>query len=712
MATKRFIHMRPAASAFALALLGSAAAFPAMAQTTDSTVQDVEVLATVQKGVNLKVESTAGSRLSLTPLDTPASVSIITGDVIRNLGITSIIQAKTLAPGITQSSGPGNGGNALAARGFYGINSVKQTYNGLEIYNGGGVVSFPFDPWSVERVETLYGPASVLYGTGAIGGAVNVVSKTPDPNTYRAQAEASYASFNTAHMAFDFTGPIGAGFSIRLMGSVYRSDGWIDRGDNDSVAYSAALRWDATPNLNFILANDYGSQHPMPYIGTPTLNNRPVGGLKRQNYNVADQKLWFMDNWTHFDTEWKASDTISFHNSSYIMLHDRTYRDVQNFAYNAAARTVTRTTFRDIDKSYEHQYGSTGYFKFDNTFGDLKNELLVGADLNYNSYHRHDTTRGGTFTTPALNFTSPAYLDAYKIQSTPVYNSNTRQNGFYVEDRLALTEQLSIVAGARQDHYKVELFTFATNRQTNSSYDAFGGNVGVVYKPIPSLSVYVQAAKATDPVSSLPSIASGVQAFDVSPGRQYEAGLKQSLWDSKFEWTLAVYDLSKKKLLTPTLADRTIMEQVGGQSSKGVEASVGLTLGKVRLDVNGTVLDPKFDDFKATVGTTVRQLAGYTPATVPKKAANARVSWDITPQIQARAVVQYVGKRFIDNLNTLTLPEYNTVNLGLRWAVTPNVRIDARVDNATDVVYGVQGAATQWLLGAPRSYALSVNWAY
>jgi hypothetical protein len=58
-----------------------------------------------------------GSRLNLTPFETPASIAVISGDAIRDLGTQTLIQAKGLAPGITSSATPGNGGNVLTSRG-------------------------------------------------------------------------------------------------------------------------------------------------------------------------------------------------------------------------------------------------------------------------------------------------------------------------------------------------------------------------------------------------------------------------------------------------------------------------------------------------------------------------------------------------------------------------------------------------------------------
>ena len=113
-----------------------AAALSAQAQSPESAALP-PVTITGERGIAtpLLLPSTAGSRLGLTPLETPASVAVVAGELIRKLGVASVIEAKTLAPGMTSANGPGNGGNLLNARGFTGQNSVKQLYNGLEIFN-------------------------------------------------------------------------------------------------------------------------------------------------------------------------------------------------------------------------------------------------------------------------------------------------------------------------------------------------------------------------------------------------------------------------------------------------------------------------------------------------------------------------------------------------------------------------------------------------
>jgi iron complex outermembrane receptor protein len=87
------------------------------------------------------------------------------------------------------------------------------------------------------------------------------------------------------------------------------------------------------------------------------------------------------------------------------------------------------------------------------------------------------------------------------------------------------------------------------------------------------------------------------------------------------------------------------------------------------------------------------------------------VFWDPTPMWEARAVMQVVGRRFADNTDPAAsiLPAYQVVNFGVRWRPRPRLAVDARVDNAFDQLYGDSGTTTQWLLGSPRSFTVSLN---
>lgn len=663
----------------------------------------------------LQEPTTAGSRLDLSPLQTPASVAVVPGERARSLGVSTVLEAKTLAPGITSSNGVGNGGNVLNARGFTGQNSVKQLYNGLEIFNAGGVVSFPFDPWNVDRVEALYGPASVLYGTGAIGGAVNVIPKRPDPRQSRHEVLLGVGSYGARQVAFGSTGPLGepgGPWSYRADISERRADNWVERTPSSSTAASAALRYDASSRLRFIASADYGMQRPMHYLGTPVRNGAPVPGTERKNYNIADSALYFKDRWLTLETDWVAGDGVTVNNKTYQIQHDRQYRDVTVFTFQSASNTVRRTSYRDIARAPQEQTGSQTTVKIEGNIAGRKNDFLVGFDINRNSYDREDNVRGGTSTVSAFSPIPGLYRDAYLLESRPEYEMRLNQVGLFVENRLMFSEQLSAVVGLRADKYRNNRLDLLNGKQTRSKLDALGTSLGLVYSPQPNTSLYGQVATASDPVNSLASIGANQQGFNLSDGRQIEVGFKQATADNRFEWTVAAYHLVKKDLLTPSLANPSISEQVGQQSSRGLEASLSARLGAWQFVVNGTVLDPKFDDFKAQSGATVISLAGNVPINVHKKAANLMAFWDIAPGWKANGVLRYVGERFTNNTNTAAMPGYSIVNLGLTWAATPQTKVSLQLENVFNKVYATQGSTTQWLLGRPRAASVTANYAF
>ena len=78
-------------------------------------------------------DSTTGSRLDLTLLETPATVDIIDGDAIRARMDTSVLEAATRTAGFTNESNPGNGGFSVCSRGFCGEEAVTKLYDGTTL---------------------------------------------------------------------------------------------------------------------------------------------------------------------------------------------------------------------------------------------------------------------------------------------------------------------------------------------------------------------------------------------------------------------------------------------------------------------------------------------------------------------------------------------------------------------------------------------------
>jgi iron complex outermembrane receptor protein len=700
----------------------AATCFSLAAQAADKreTLETVEVFGRRIEGLGLsETSSGTGSRLELSPLQTPASIEVLAGDVIRRRGDPSIVESVTRAAGITSEATPGDGGTALSTRGFVGHSSVMYLLDGARLFVGAGTVTFPFDPWSVERIEVLHGPASVMYGQGAIGGVINIVSRRPGTSGPRAQVELAFGEDERSHAAVDLTGPLSEDWSYRFDASYSRADNWVDRGDSDSLAIAGTLQWDVSDALRLSLSYDYGDQNPMQYFGTPLSEGRLDQSLRHQNYDVRDAKIHYRDAWTRFTAQWQASDTVQINNQVYWLDVDRQWRNVEEYEFNSASGEVDRFSYIGI-LHHQQQIGDTADARFEHQLFGRENHVAVGFDFNHVRFTHVNDFDDAQFdaesSVPVRNFDPGVFLDL--SPTIPRFRTQTDQYSVFFEDRFVVSEQWSLIAGARYDNAELDRSNLIDPAASfDASFSDTSWRVGVVYQPAQTLSFYGQYSTAVDPVGSLITTSASAAQFDLTTGSQIEAGVKQSLWDRRLEWTLAAYRIVKKDLLTqdPASANPEDILQVGQQSSRGIEASLALNVNdRWRIDANAAVLTAKFDDFgeEDDDGNIVSR-NGLRPPSVPEQAANLWVSWAVTDQWNARAGLRYVGKRFTDTANQLELPSYSVIDAGVDWAPTPQLALTASLRNVTDEVYGVAAYTTsQWILGQPRTAELTARYRF
>jgi iron complex outermembrane recepter protein len=712
---------RPSRALPVAALLGGLLSAPAAAQqavTLDTlSVAGSGAGAAATEGLNLRTVARGGSRLGLTPLETPASIDVIAGETTRLRGQNTVAEAVTQnATGITTVASPGNGNGAFTARGFAGPNSIQQLYDGTRLFVGAGTVTFPFDTWNVERIEVLRGPASVLYGDGAIGGIVNVVTKKP-VFTPLNEARAALGSDGLARLALDSGGPIGESLAYRFNISGNRAEGWMSPdGEFRNLAVSGALALQATPDLAVTLSHDLGYQEPARYWGTPLVNGRILDSIRFNNYNVRDAKIIWTDNWTQLKAEWTPTADITVRNTAYRLQSRRQWLDVEQYAFNRGTGRIDRSDYIEIYHQQE-QIGNRFDAAFRGTLFGFRNEFLAGFDVNHIAFRHTNNfaSEGGGLTTSVDPFTYDPGLFPTNGRASPAYATATNQASVFAENRLILSEQVSLLTGVRFDAPTLHRQNLQTGETFDKAYQALSYRFGMVYNPTPLLALYAQYATATDPVGSLISLSQTNARFDLSTGEQVEVGAKGVAWDGRVEWTLAGYRIVKDNLISTVPGQPTLSTQVGRQSSFGVEAAVGIQLFTAwRLDANVALLHAQYDAFNQNVGGVVVSYAGRQPIDVPERVANLWLNYAFAPAWEARVGLQYVGETFSDFGNQARRPAYTLVNAGLDYQVTPASRLSLRAYNLFDEVYAISGNAvngvgTNWLLGRPRSFEVAYS---
>ncbi|MFK3606269.1 TonB-dependent receptor [Pseudomonas sp. AP19] len=665
--------------------------------------------------VDLNTPTTAGSRLNLTALQTPGSVESQTGEKIRQRGDASVQDAISRATGITRTGTPGDGGTSLQARGFTGQSSVLQLYDGQRMFDGAGTSTFPVDTWSVERVDVLRGPASVMYGQGATGAVINTLSKKPFEGQIENHIRLGYGSYDRQQQALDSGGSLTDTLSYRLNINRLRSNGFIDRGDSASDFVSAALRWQPADNLSVTLAHDYGDQRPQNDYGTPLINGQLHKSLRAKNYNVSNNTLHYNDQWTRLTSAWQINDNVTATNELSYLKNQRRWQNAES--YNDVDGGLVRQNYLGI-KHNQEQVGDRQTFTFKHTLFGLDSQTVTGVEYNRIRFHLvsnapfDDLPGGGQPVDIQHPVPQPFVSDSPFIAQSV---TTTKQLAAFAENRLQLSDKLSLITGVRRDYLHIDSNDLTTaNRDADTTLTGNNWKAGLVYAITPDISVYAQYATSTDGVGSLISLSPSQQQFGLSTAKQAEVGFKQAFWDARGEWTLAAYHIVKQKLLV-SIPGTDLKEQVGQQSSNGLEVSLDLQLPDAwQLQANAAIVRAQYDDFSEVVNGQAISRNGNRPVDVPNRTANLWLSNAVTDDIRAGAGVRYVSARYADTANTREVPSYTVADAAVSWRAMRNTTLGLELNNLFNRTYAVSqyNNGQQWLLGEPRSFFVTADYTF
>lgn len=694
-----------------------AVSLPALAEQPQGKVLDLPSTAITETRdeqiVDLATPTQAGSRLNLSALETPASTTSITAEQIQQRANLTVQDAVTRSPGITSVGTPGNGNTALSARGFTGHASVMTLFDGSRLYTGAGTQTFPVDPWMVERIDVIRGPASVLYGEGATGAVINVIPKKPFAGEIRNHLRLGYGSWDRQQLGLDSGGSLSERLSYRVTVNKQKGNGWVDRTDSRSLALSAALRFDATDDLSFTLAHERGDAQPSNYFGTPLIDGHLRDSLRKKNYNIQNDVQRYHDEWTRFNTDWTLSDSVTASNQLYYIKSRRHWRNAEDYTWDPTREQLERASYLEI-KHTQEQIGDRQSFTFDHSLFGLNSKTVVGAEYNKIRFNVDSNSPyndvGGDYVDPWSP--APGGFQSQNV-TRPQTLSTTHTFALFAENRTQLTDRLSLVTGIRRDQNHIDRDNLTNDTRVDRSLQGGNWRAGLVFAVTDNLSLYGQYSTSEDGVSNLISLSPSQINYDLTESKQTELGLKQRFWDGRGEWTLAAYHIVKKKLLVDDPISHE-KQQAGQQTSDGLEAALELDLGhQWQVSANASVVRAKYDDFDELVGGIAQDRAGNRPANVPRRTANLWLNKGFGQTVDAGIGLRYVDQRYADTANAYSVPGYTVVDANLGWHILPDVRLGLQLNNLFNRDYVVAAhSGEQWLLGAPRSYFATVDYSF
>jgi iron complex outermembrane receptor protein len=231
-----------------------AATYPVLAAATDQpdqaapvadepakAAETAKVIVKAQRQNYRSLSATGATKTDTLIKDLPQAVRVLTSDLLKDVGVTSLAGALDLASGIVRQSNLGGLWDSYAMRGFTGDPNFGSDYmvNGFSSSRGYNGLR---DSSSTNSVEVLKGPASALYGRGEPGGTVNITTKKPrfDP-AY--MLDLSIGSFGNKRVAVDLTGAITDTLAYRLNAALERSDSFRDTINSRRKFLSPSFIW-------------------------------------------------------------------------------------------------------------------------------------------------------------------------------------------------------------------------------------------------------------------------------------------------------------------------------------------------------------------------------------------------------------------------------------------------------------------------------------
>ncbi|GAA4390890.1 TonB-dependent receptor [Hymenobacter koreensis] len=546
-----------------------------------------EVTVTGRSYTTYRRDATNIATRSETPLrDIPQSVQVLPEALLRDQQVQLLQESIRNLAGISQFGGY----NDFNMRGF-------RSTTGNFAFNGQRLGSSSYTPqptYNLESVEAIKGPASVLYGFAAPGGIINQTTKLPQAEARR-EVRLTYGSFNQLRGVLDATGPLSADGKLlyRVVAGAERTDhqmrDWKTRNVfvNPSLTFRPSERTDLTLTASYFHQNENGG----------TWYNRGIMAVEG-DLNVLPR------NWSHHDADDRGHDRIA--NVQLLSQHRfseklsvnvlarysyynslQQYHHVNRRSYNPATGTIGRH-FRDFD-DYSNDVFVNGYLTWKPATGPVEHTILAGLD--YGNTQRRYTYAQSYEGVAGLNIFNPQYggLDrgTYRGEGYNArYQNPTAFVGGYVQDQLTLTPQLKAVLGLRYDYYRTSSLdedrtefvsdpaqAIVVTRDTSTA-SALVPRAGLVYQPLPQLSLYGSYSQSFEPqYSNLPRSGG---PFDPETGKQWEVGAKTELLNRRLIGSVALYRIRKVNILTTDPTDADGQRQIAGNeaTSKGVEVSL------------------------------------------------------------------------------------------------------------------------------------------
>ncbi|MDQ3291835.1 MAG: TonB-dependent receptor [Bacteroidota bacterium] len=672
-----------------------------------------------------KTESPFVAKMPLKSIENPQVYSVVTKELLNEQLVFTADDAVRNTPGIQKmweaTGRGGDGGSYYNARGFI---LQSQLRNGIA-----GIVTSTIDAANLERLEVIKGPSATLFGSSltSYGGLLNRVTKKPYEN-FGGEIALSGGSYDFKRVSADINTPLDAGKKVLFrLNSAYNYEGSFQNNTfNRSIAVAPSLVYKPTDRLSVHLdvemfygrgtgkqliffyypaaalgatrADQLNVDYKNSYRGSGlTQNSRSTNFFGQVNYKISEH----FTSSTNFTSSHSFSDGFG---SYFYLVPDNVV--TQNEADAGKANYIARadqSTGDSKSRVLEIQQNFNGDFKI----GRMRNRVVLGLDY----FHTNSDQNffGSNYDIVPLNVPDYDYsafnktnMRAKYATGTPDFTypivNKTNTYSAFASDVLNLTDNFSVLAALRVDHYVNKGDNTGGTITEGFEQTALSPKFGLVFQPVKDkVALFANyqnsfnnqgifnAYNPADPSKGLATMAELEQA------NQIEGGVKLDLLAGKLSSTISYYDIKVKNLLRADLRAPSVAQiQDVTQLSKGVEVEViANPISGFNAVAGFSYNDSKMEKADADVN-------GRRPATASSPyLANVWLSYRLPETVLKGLGVGFGGNYASDNkiMNSVSMGEFilpaYTVLGATAFYEQPKYRLGLKVDNLTNEHYWI-----------------------
>lgn len=600
------------------------------------------------------IRSGTGTKTDAPLIETPQAISVVTQEQIQAQAAQSVSQATRYTAGVAgERNGADGRFDVVSVRGFV----ADQYLDSLRRVTGSFAYSL-VDPYNLERIEVLHGPASVLYGQASPGGVINMVSKRPTIEPYH-EMFVSTGSYGRIQSGIDVSGPLDKNneFLYRLTASGYDVGNQVDQTGYQRVSIAPSLTWRPTNDTTITFQGAYQKDPKAGFynqllpngVGTlfPTVNGRIptsfyAGDPSYDRFQRDYGSIGYL--FEHrFSDAWTVRQNLRY-------IDNTTYtKQVYPRAQQTDITNIARDAFSAAESLQSLAIDNQSEFRFKT--GPFEHVSLFGVDYQTGTI---SVSNGYSGNVGAINALNPSYgLAVPALDFDGASRQTYDQVGVYLQDQIKFDRWVALL-GLRHDRSETRTLSTADNvafDDRSTSDDATTKRGALLYKFDNGVAPYIQYTESFQPIIGVSNRT--LNPFKPTTGQQKEFGIKYQP-NEKALLTFAAFDLKQQNIVMQDPANINNRIQTGEIQSRGIEIE-----GKVQVDRSLTLLGAyTYLDLVNT--NAAADILGKRPIGVPRNSASLWADYTfrggVLDGFGLSAGARYFGETAGNAANTYEVP--------------------------------------------------------